>query len=49
MRTGTPKARVLSAQPASSYELKLEGEEMELHILEPREFRKVKHLVILTG
>lgn len=49
VRTPTPKARVLSAQPASSYELKLEGEQMELHILDPKEFRKVKHLVILTG
>jgi DNA repair exonuclease SbcCD ATPase subunit len=49
VRTPSPKARVLSAQPASSYELKLEGEQMELHILDPKEFRKVRHLVILTG
>ncbi|MGH7534242.1 MAG: hypothetical protein ACREMG_01515, partial [Gemmatimonadales bacterium] len=49
VRTPSPKARVLSAQPASSYELKLEGEQMELHILDAREFRKVKHLVIMTG
>ena len=49
VRTPSPKARVLSAQPASSYELKVEGEQMELHILDPREFRKVKHLVIMTG
>ena len=49
VRTPSPKARVLSAQPASSYELKLEGEQMELHILDAKEFRKVKHLVILTG
>jgi len=49
IHTQSAKARVLSAQPASSYELKLEGEEMELHILDPREFRKVKHLVIMTG
>ena len=49
VRTPSPKARVLSAQPASSYELKIEGEQMELHILDPREFRKVKHLVIMTG
>ena len=49
VRTPSPRARVLSAQPASSYELKVEGEQMELHILDPREFRKVKHLVIMTG
>jgi len=49
VRTPSPRARVLSAQPASSYELKLEGEQVELHILDPREFRKVKHLVIMTG
>jgi peptidoglycan hydrolase CwlO-like protein len=49
VRTPSPKARVLSAQPASSYELKIEGEQMELHILDPKQFRKVKHLVIMTG
>lgn len=49
IHTQAPKARVLSAQPASSYELKLDGEEMELHILDVREFRKVKHLIIMTG
>ena len=49
VRTPSAKARVLSAQPASSYELKVEGEQMELHILDPKEFRKVKHLVIMTG
>jgi len=49
IHTQAAKARVLSAQPAASYELKLEGEEMELHILDAREFRKVKHLIIMTG
>jgi len=49
VRTPSAKARVLSAQPASSYELKVEGEQMELHILDPKEFRKVRHLVIMTG
>lgn len=49
VRTQAPKARVLSAQPATSYELKLEGEQMELHIIDPKQFRKVKHLVIVTG
>ena len=43
------KARVLSPQPLSSYELVPAGDKMELHILDPREFRKVKHVVIVTG
>src|SRR5262249_9648736 len=46
IRTPAPKARILSAQPATSYELKLEGDHMELHILDPKEFRKVRHVVI---
>ena len=33
----------------SSYELKVEGKQVELHILDPKEFRKVKHLVIMTA
>ena len=49
IRTPAPKARILSAQPATSYEMKLEGDHMELHILDPKEFRKVKHVVIMTG
>ena len=49
VRTSSVKARVLSPQPPASYELKVEGEQMELHILDPKEFRKVKHLVIMTG
>lgn len=49
VRTPSPKARVLSAQPTSSYELRLEGEQMELRILDAKEFCKVKHLVIMTG
>lgn len=49
VRAPGPKARVLSAQPTSSYELRLEGDQVELHILNAREFCKVKHLVIMTG
>lgn len=49
VRAPGPKARVLSAQPTSSYELRLEGEQLELHILDAKEFCKVKHLVIMTG
>jgi len=43
------KAQVLTPQPASSYELRLVNGRMELHILEPREFRKVRQLVIVTA
>ena len=43
------KAQVLSAQPTSSYQLMItEAKTVELRIIDPREFRKVKHLVILT-
>jgi uncharacterized coiled-coil protein SlyX len=45
----TPKAQVLSAQPSSGYELKLVDGKLELHILEPREFRKVRQLIIMTA
>ena len=47
--TKTTKVQVLSPQPTSSYEVKLEGNQVELHILDPKEFRKVKHLVIMTA
>jgi hypothetical protein len=44
------KAQVVSAQPAASYQLTSIGEnQMELRILDPKEFRKVKHLVIVTA
>ena len=43
------RARVLSAQPASSYQLEPKDGHLVLHILDPREFRKVKHLVILSA
>lgn len=44
-----PKAKVVSAQPASSYELRLVDGSMQLHILDPSEFRKVRQLVIVTA
>ncbi|MEP7027211.1 MAG: hypothetical protein ABI960_01325 [Candidatus Eisenbacteria bacterium] len=47
--TDSPKARVLSAQPASSYELRLVDGHMELHILSPEQFRRIKQVVILTS
>ena len=42
------KARVLTAQPASSYVLEPVNGQLVLRILDPREFRKVRHLLILT-
>ncbi len=49
VRAPGTKVRVLSAQPVSSYEIKQEGNVAEIHILDPVEFRKVKHLVIMTA
>ena len=49
IRIPTEKVQVLSPQPISSYMLMPAGEKAwELRILDAREFRKVKHLVILT-
>lgn len=49
VKTDATKAQVVSAQPASSYELRLVDGKMELHILDPVAFRKVKQLVIMTA
>lgn len=46
---GTPKAQVISAQPSDSYELRLVDGKMELHILNPVEFRRIKQVVIMTA
>jgi hypothetical protein len=43
------KAQVLTAQPTGSYELRTVDGHLELRILDPLEFRKVKHLVIVRG
>jgi hypothetical protein len=49
IRIPAKKALVLSPQPTSSYTLMATGPDvMELHIVDAKEFRKVKHLVILT-
>lgn len=45
----TAKAQVLTPQPPSSYELRQVNGKMELHILSPAEFRKVRNLVIMTA
>jgi len=40
--------QVLSAQSATSYEIQIAGEEAKLVIKDPREFRKVKYLVVMV-
>jgi chromosome segregation ATPase len=42
------KVQVVSTQPLASYELKAVGGLMEIHILDAKEFRKVKHLIVMT-
>jgi predicted RNase H-like nuclease (RuvC/YqgF family) len=50
IRIPAEKVQVLSAQPTSSYVLEPVGKEyVELRIIDPAQFRKVKHLVILTN
>jgi predicted RNase H-like nuclease (RuvC/YqgF family) len=49
VRAPSAKIKILSPQPVSSYELRVEGNQTEIHILDPKEFRKVKHLVIVTA
>lgn len=41
------KARVISTQPTSSYELQAQGEQMALRILDPEAFRAVKYVIIM--
>ena len=44
------KAQVVSAQPVTSYVLMPSGDgRLELHITDPKEFRKIKHLVIVMA
>ena len=46
--TSAAKVQVVTAQSPASYELTAVGGLMELHILDAKEFRKVKHVVIMT-
>jgi len=46
--TSAAKVQVVTAQPQASYELKAVGGLMEIHILDAKEFRKVKHLIVMT-
>jgi predicted nucleic acid-binding Zn-ribbon protein len=43
------KAHVLTPQTPSSYALEMVNGQLELRILDPHEFRKVRHLVIVTA
>jgi uncharacterized coiled-coil protein SlyX len=47
--TGAAKARVISAQPTASYEMRLVDGKMELHIINASEFRRIKRVVIVKG
>lgn len=47
--TKVEKVKVLSPQPSGSYEVSTAGDRVELRIVDPVEFRKVKHLVIVTS
>jgi predicted RNase H-like nuclease (RuvC/YqgF family) len=50
IRIPAQKAQVLSAQPVASYTLQLISKDVvELRIVDPKEFRKVKHLIILKA
>ena len=50
IRIPAKKAMVLSPQPTSSYTLMATSPDVvELHIVDAKEFRKVKHLVIMTS
>lgn len=49
VRFDAKKVQVVSAQPRSSYQLLLVDGRMELHILDPASFRKVRQLVVVTA
>lgn len=49
VRIDATRARIVSTQPAASYELKPVEGGLELHITNPEEFRKVKQVIILTA
>jgi hypothetical protein len=49
IRIPARRAQVVSAQPASSYTLQPVEGGLELVILDPVEFRHVKHVLIMTS
>ena len=48
IRAPAPHVQILTAQPKASYELASVAGGVELHILDAQDFRKVKHLLIMT-
>jgi hypothetical protein len=48
VRIPAPKAEIITDQPASSYQLEPVGKELELRILDSHEFRRNRHVVIMT-
>jgi uncharacterized protein YoxC len=48
LRIPDTEPQVLSAQSKSSYELRPAGEGTQLYITDPKEFRKVKYLVVMV-
>jgi chromosome segregation ATPase len=48
IRIPAAKAQILSPQPVASYVLEPAGTETLLRITDPQEFRKVKHVLIMT-
>jgi len=50
IRTASKEAKVVTPQSVNSYELRMDEQgHIELHIIDPREFRKVRQLVIVTA
>lgn len=49
VRIPAKKAQILSEQPPSSYQIAQVGDQLELRITDPTQFRAVKHLVIMTS
>jgi len=48
IHTTAKKVEVVSPQPVGSYQLVAVGDQMELHITDPAQFRTVKQVVIMT-
>lgn len=49
IRIPADEAKILSAQPVTSYELQRTGDQMELRILDPKAFRTIKYVIIMVS
>jgi archaellum component FlaC len=49
IRIPSDRVEVITGQPENSYRLQVVGGETELVIVDPESFRRVKHLVVMTG